>query len=154
MKRFFMLAALLLIVVGVAHSERVSRAASGTAPCGDDKAVRVLAIGGELQPNSWCKKTVVQRDNTGKVIEAKTKQQERDAFKATKDAELQRKKQLDTKERERKEREAHKKLAEVNRRLAAEAKRAAEAKKKREQECRGLGRGADCTGENPGQARR
>ena len=148
-----------------AHAERISRVAPGTAPCGDDKAVRVLAIGGELQANSWCGKKVVHRDNTGKVIEAKTKQREREAYSKAKADERARRKHADEEraqaskearekaEAERKERESNKKLAEEKARREAEAKKAKEAEKERERVCRGVGKGADCKKENPGNHR-
>lgn len=145
------LVATISLVAGICRAERISRGAPGTAPCGDDKAVRVLAVGGELQANSWCNKKAVHKDNTGRVIPGKTTEQERAAFKATKEAELQRKKQADAKERERRERETTKNLIEEKRRLEADAKKAAEAKRKREHDCRGLGRGADCREANPGK---
>lgn len=154
-------AALLASNVG---AERISRATSGTAPCGDDKAVRVLAVGGELQANSWCGKKVVHRDNTGKVIPGKTAQHERDAFKAAKDAERSRKKKADDEragqareakqraEAAKKEREAKRKDEERMRRSKEDSERkAAEERKKREQRCRGLGGGAACTEANPGK---
>lgn len=77
------LAATLSLVAGICRAERISRGAPGTAPCGDDKAVRVLAIGGELQANSWCGKKDIHKNNTGKTAE-----QERTAFKAAKGADL------------------------------------------------------------------
>lgn len=148
------LAVTISLVAGICRAERISRGAPGTVPCGDDKAVRVLAVGGELQANSWCNKKVVHKDNTGKVIPGKTAGQERAAFNAAREAERQRKKQAEAKELERREREATKKLVEEKRRLEAEAKKAAEVNKKREHDCRGLGRGAGCTQENPGHTGR
>ena len=45
---------MLMVVLAVPSlAERTSRVTSGTAPC-PDKAWRVLVIGGEIQPNSWC----------------------------------------------------------------------------------------------------
>lgn len=152
-----------LLLGSSAWAERISRAAPGTAPCGDDKAVRVLAVGGELQPNSWCNEKVVHKDNTGKVIHGKTMEQERVAFKAAKEAERARKKQADDERarqaREAKEKAAAEKKREANRKDEERVRRAkedlerkaAEERKKREQRCHGLGGGAACTELNPGK---
>ena len=110
--------ALIMLLSITASASRVSRSGTGSSDC---RSVKVLAIGGELQPNTW--------DNCGKdtnhgINSDWYKQKvaaERDEYK-------------------------HKQEAEKSKRKAdAEARR-----DKKVRDCHGVGAAADCTGANPG----
>lgn len=102
-----------LVLMAQAHAERISRAAPGTAPCPGDKAVRVLVIGGEMQPNSWCNGASSSSESRRYVNEKRKR-----------------------------EREEYKRKQEEER-----------ARRKREHDCRGVGKGANCTEANPGKGK-
>lgn len=126
----------LLLVVALCvpvKAERVSRAQPGTAPCGGDRAVRVLAIGGELQANSWC--------TTKEAKAAKRKAYED-------------KKKLEREEYKRKqEEERAKRKAAADAKRDADKKRREEERKNKKHDCRGVGPAAGCSDSNPGNGK-
>lgn len=149
------MAVMLLLCCPPLSAKRISRATSGTAPCAGDKAVRVLAIGGELQPNSWCGEEVTHRDNKGHIMPAQDQSQEREEYRKRKEVErthkreqekerdLRRQAELKKADEERRESEARKRQNEEVKRLKEAAAR--------EHKCRGVGGGANCIEPNPGK---
>lgn len=127
-----------LALIADASAARVSRTQSGTAAC-PDKAWRVLVIGGELQPNSWCDEKAGAKERNKKVAEKK--EREREEYDKKKEAE--REKDAAEKKRREAEREAERVKREAERKEK-------EAKRKKKNDCRGVGSGADCQTENPG----
>jgi len=128
----WILALALVSVPSVAMAERVSRAESGTAPC-PDKAWRVLVIGGEIQPNSWCDRSSVsvvgKKGNNGKHLGWRNHQDavraEREAYRKKRDEERK------SKDDERRASEEKKKSDESKRRSEEASKKSREAAEKK-----------------------
>jgi hypothetical protein len=139
-------------------AERVSRAQSGTAPC-PDKAWRVLVIGGEIQPNSWCSGSTSTtgpsktKSNNGRHLgwtksfketrdEENHKASERE--KARADKAKADKERRDQEDKDRRAKEKEKKDKEVADKKASDAKRERD-KADRDSRCHGKSQKKDLT---------
>jgi len=144
----YLIMALLMALVSPASADRISRSQSGTADC-PDKAWRVLVIGGEIQPNSWCgqsnagDKRYGNSEHNKQVADKEKREREeyknkQEAERAKRKAEHQRQIDMDKAKRD----------TEKAKRDAEREKRIAE---KKVHDCHGIGAPANCQGANPGK---
>ena len=129
---------LILLLALSANAERVSRTGSSS----DCRSVKVLAIGGELQPNTWgdCSGAKESHGINSDWYKNKVKS-EREEYRRKQDGErAKRKHESDDRKHEAK----HKDPAEDH-----GGKKPSDGKAK---DCHGVGAAADCTGANPGHA--
>jgi len=107
----------------------------------DCRAVRILAIGGELQPNTWndCGSGGTKGDSIRRHNEYKAKvDNERKEYKHKQD-------------RDREDRKSKYDRECADRKRKQDGEREKRESDKKDHECRGIGSGANCTGENPGK---